>query len=224
MSASTAVYHHVINWGRTALFAEFDPTPEGIKKCGSTPINSMSADQDKQVLRLPKRHSRGSSAPPDPGEGASLISQQSLRRAILAGLIVIIVFSAAWAILSVAIGRVFPWLTLVQALLVGLVVRRAGRGIDWRFPTVAAIIATAGALIANIVVAAAFTAGEFDTGTLTILGSVTTMTWPVFFDEVMTGADLFYAIAGAGIAAFYANRRLTRSEYAAFRTWQQNRK
>ena len=118
----------------------------------------------------------------------------------------------------------FPWLTLVQALLVGLVVRRAGRGIDWRFPTVAAIIATAGALIGNIVVAAAFTAGEFDTGTLTILGSVTTMTWPVFFDEVMTGADLFYAIAGAGIAAFYANRRLTRAEYAAFRTWQQNRK
>jgi len=184
----------------------------------------MSADQDKQVLRLPKRHTRESSAPPDPGEGARLIRQQSLRGAILASLIVIIVFSAAWAILSVAIGRVFPWLTLVQALLVGLVVRRAGRGIDWRFPTVAAIIATAGTLIANIVVAAAFTAGEFDTGTLTILGSVTTMTWPVFFDEVMTGADLFYAIAGAGIAAFYANRRLTRAEYAAFRTWQQNRK
>lgn len=224
MSASTEVYHQVIKWGRTALFAEFDPSTEGIRKCGSTPLNSMSANQGKQVLRLPKRHSRESAAPPDPGEGARLIRQQSLRAAVLASLIVVIVFSAAWALLSVAIGRVFPWLTLAQALLVGLAVRCAGRGIDWRFPTVAAVAATVGALIGNIVVAAAFTAGEFDTGTLTILRSVTTMTWPVFFDEVITGADIFYAIAGAGIAAFYANRRLTRAQFAAVRTWQQSRK
>jgi hypothetical protein len=181
----------------------------------------MSADQGKQVLRLPKRHARESAAPPDPGEGARLVGQQSLRGAILASLIVVIAFSAAWALLSVAIGRVFPWMTLVQALLVGLAVRRAGRGIDWRFPTVAAIAAMVGALIGNIVVAAAFTAGEFDTGTLTVLRSVTTMTWPVFFDEVMTGADFIYALSGAGLAAFYANRRLGRQQYLALRTWQQ---
>ena len=102
----------------------------------------MSANQGKQVLRLPKRHSRESALPPDPGEGVRLIRQQSLRAAVLASLIVVIVFSAAWALMSVAIGRVFPWLTLAQALLVGLAVRRAGRGIDWRFPTVAAIAAT----------------------------------------------------------------------------------
>lgn len=184
----------------------------------------MTAEQGKQVLRLPRRHSRESAGPPDPDAGARLVRQQSLRGAVLAGLIVIIAFSAAWAILSVAIGRVFPWMTLVLALLVGLAVRRAGRGLDWRFPTIAAVAAAVGALVGNIVVAAAFTAGEFDTGTLTVLRSVTTMTWPVFFDEVMTGADLFYAITGAGIAAFYANRRLTRAEYAALRIWQQDRK
>ena len=203
MSSSTAVYHHA-------------PT--------RNPRQTMSSDRGKQVLRLPKRHSRESAAALDPGAGARLVRQQSVRGAILAGLIVVIVFSVAWALLSVAIGRVFPWMTLVQALLVGLAVRRAGRGIDWRFPAIAAAVTMAGALAGNVVVAAAFTAGEFDTGTLTILRSVTTMTWPVFFDEVMTGADLFYAIAGAGIAAFYANRRLTRAEYAAFRTWQQERK
>ena len=181
----------------------------------------MSADQGNQVLRLPRRHSRDNATPPDPGEGPRLVRQQSLRGAVLASLIVVIAFSAAWALLSVAIGRVFPWMTLVQALLIGLAVRRAGRGIDWRFPTVAAIAATSGALIGNIVVAAAFTAGEFDTGTMTILRSVTAMTWPVFFDEVMTGADLFYAIAGAGLAAFYANRRLGRQQYLALRSWQQ---
>ena len=175
-------------------------------------------------MRLPKRHSRESAAPPDPRDGARIVRQQSMHGAILAGLIVVIVFSAAWALLSVATGRVFPWMTLVQALLVGLAVRRAGRGIDWRFPAIAATVTMAGALVGNVVVAAAFTAGEFDTGTLTILRSVTTMTWPVFFNEVMTGADLFYAISGAGIAAFYANRRLTRAQYAALRILQQDRK
>jgi hypothetical protein len=183
----------------------------------------MRTEQGKQVLRLPKRHSRESAGPPDPDAGARLFRQQSLRGAVLAGLIVVIAFSAFWALLSVVINRVFPWMTLVLALLVGLAVRRAGRGLDWRFPTIAAVTAAAGALIGNIVVAAAFTAGEFETGTLTILRSVTTMTWPVFFAEVMTGADLFYAITGAGVAAFYANRRLTRAQYAALRTWQQDR-
>jgi len=181
----------------------------------------MSADQGNQVLRLPRRHSRDTATLPDPDEGARLIRQQSLRGAILASLVVVIAFSAAWALLSVAVGLVFPWMTLVQALLVGFAVRRAGRGIDWRFPAVAAMAAAAGALIGNIVVSAAFTAGEFDTGTLTILRSVTTMTWPVFFDEVMTGADFIYALFGAGLAAFYSNRRLGRQQYLALRTWQQ---
>jgi hypothetical protein len=89
---------------------------------------------------------------------------------------------------------------------------------------VAALAALAGALLGNIVVAAAFTAAEFETGTLSILRAVTSLTWPVFFDEAMTGADAFYAITGAGIAAFYSNRRLTRAQYGAWRQWQEQRK
>ena len=46
-------------------------------------------------------------------------------------------------------------------------------------------------------------------------------TWPVFFDEVLTIADGFYAVVGAGLAAFYSNRRLTRSEYLALRLWHE---
>lgn len=123
--------------------------------------------------------------------------------------------------LSAHVGRIFPWLTLLQALLIGLAIRRAGRGIDWRFPTIAAALAVCGALAGNIVVAAAFTAAEFDTGILTVLRAVTSLTWPVFFDEVMTGADAVYALGSAGIAAFYANRRLTRAEYAAYRAYRE---
>jgi len=83
------------------------------------------------------------------------------------------------------------------------------------------VATVAGALAGNVLVAAAFTAAEFDTGTLTVLRAATSFTWPVFFAEVMTPADAIYAFAGAGVAAFYANRRLSRKQYASYRAWQQ---
>ncbi|NCF24256.1 MAG: hypothetical protein GWP60_06925 [Gammaproteobacteria bacterium] len=180
----------------------------------------MSEEQRKQVLRLPKRHSRERAERPDPEVGARLFREQSLRGAIVAALVSIIAFGFIWAMLSTALEKVFPWMTVVQGLIVGLVVRRAGRGLDWRFPVVAAAAAVVGALAGNVVVAAAFTAAEFDTGILTVLRAATSFTWPVFFDEVITPADAVYALAAAGVAAFYANRRLTRDQYAAYRAWQ----
>ena len=180
----------------------------------------MSRDKGN-VFRLPKKHGSRVRAEPGAEDGARLVSAQSLRDAIMAGLIVVILFSALWSMVSVLIGRIFPWLTLLQGMLIGLFIRRAGRGIDWRFPALAAGLAVFGSLAGNVVVAAAFTAAEFDTGTLTILRAVTVMTWPVFFAEVMTPADVVYALFAAAIAAFYANRRLSRSEFLALRKWEQ---
>ena len=180
----------------------------------------MTQDHSRKILRLRKKHAAKTLMPPNPADGERLVHAQSVRDAIMAGLIVIIVYSAAWALVSTTIHRIFPWLTVVQGMLIGLAVRRAGRGLDWRFPTTAAVLAMIGALAGNIVVAAAFTAGEFDTGTIAILRAVTAMTWPVFFDEVLTPADAVYALFGAAVAAFYANRRLNRAQYLALRTWQ----
>jgi len=140
---------------------------------------------------------------------------------VIAGLIVIILFSVLWAMLSTLANRIFPWMTVVLGLLIGFVMRRAGRGLDWRFPVFAAVLAIAGALVSNVVVAAAFTASELETSTLTILRAATSMTWPVFFDEVISAADIVYALFGAATAAFYANRRLSRSEFNAVRKWQE---
>ena len=181
----------------------------------------MSEEQPRQVLRLPKRHSRERAARPDPEAGAGLVRAQSVRGAIIAALLAIVAFGAVWVMLSTALDRLFPWMTVVQGVIIGLAVRRAGRGLDWRFPLVAATAAVAGALAGNILVAAAFTAADFDTTVLTILRAATDFTWPVFFDEVMTPADVVYAIAAAGVAAFYANRRLTRHQYASFRSWRE---
>ena len=174
-------------------------------------------DKRKNVLRLPKRHA-GKVADAKPVDGRRLVGEQSVSNAIYAGLIVVIVFSLLWAMASTLVARIFPWMTMVLGILVGLAVRRAGRGLDWRFPAVAAVITVVGALISNVVVAAAFTADALETSTFHVLRAVTSMTWPVFFDEVVSPADVVYALVGGGIAAFYANRRLSRYEYHALRT------
>ena len=180
----------------------------------------MTTKPHKSVLRLPKKH-RGAADKVDKVNVAELLAQQSLRDAVVAGIIVIILFSILWAMLSTLVNRIFPWMTIILGVVIGLVVRRAGRGLDWRFPAVAAGLTLVGAVAGNVVVAAAFTADELGTSTFTILRAVTSMTWPVFFNEVVSAADIVYALFGAATAAFYANRRLLRSEYSALRRWRE---
>lgn len=180
------------------------------------------SDEKTGVLRLHKKHLPKVSKEPTREDARRLVEAQSVRNAIMASLITIIAFSFLWAMFSTLIGGIYPWLTLIQGVLIGLAVRRAGLGLDWRFPVLAALFAVFGALAGNIVVAAAFTAPELGTTTLNVLRNLTALTWPVFFDEVMTPADFVLALFAAGIAAFYANRRLTREQNLALRIWEKN--
>ena len=134
------------------------------------------SQEKTDVLRLPKRHRQKVTREITPEDGQRLIEAQSLRGGFVGGLISIIVFCVLWSMLSTLVDRFFPWLALLLGLLVGRVVQRAGRGLNWRFPVLAAVLAIVGSLAGNVVVAATFTAAEFDTGTLTILGAVTSMT------------------------------------------------
>ena len=180
----------------------------------------ISAMTDKQnPLRLRKKHGSGRPTEVTAADGERLVDAQSMRSALVASLVVILIFSLFWISLSELTNRVFPWLTVVLGFLLGHGIRLAGRGVDWRFPVLAAILAIVGALLANIVVAASITAEGFGTGTLDVLTAVTSMTWPVYFDEKVSFADVFYAAIAAAIAAFYANRRLTRAQYRAMRLW-----
>ena len=172
-------------------------------------------------LRLRKKHGSGKPTQVTIADGARLIKAQSVRNAVIAELIIIVIFSIFWMTLSELTNRVFPWFTIVLGFLLGHGTRLAGRGTDWRFPLVAAGMTVAGSLTANIVIAASVTAEGFGTGTLDVLRAVTSMTWPIFFDEVLSIADAFYAAMAAALAAFYANRRLTRSEYQALRLWRE---
>jgi hypothetical protein len=175
-------------------------------------------------LRLRKRHGSGTRKDVTSIDGGKLVQGQSVRNAFVAGLITVIVFSLFWIALTELTNRVFPWATVVLGFLIGHSIRLAGRGIDWRFPVIAAVTTLAGSLTANIILAASVTAEGLGLGTLQILQAVTSMTWPVFFDEVLTVADVFFAVVGAGLAGFYSNRRLTRTEYLALRLWCEEQK
>ncbi len=177
--------------------------------------------EPQSLLRLRRKHGSGAPLDSTATDGKRLVDAQSVRNAVVAGSIAIVIFSVFWVSLSELTNRVYPWLTVVLGFMVGHSIRLAGRGVDTRFPILAAGFTLFGALLANIVVAASVTADGNSTSTLKVLANVTTMTWPVFFEEVLTIADGFYAIFAASLAAFYANRRLTRSQYHALRLWRE---
>lgn len=181
----------------------------------------MTKKPNPNPLRLRRKHGDGRGLDVSPADGERLFRAQSLRGAIVASLLVVVAFCILWVYLSVLTNRVFPWMTVLLGALLGLAIRRAGRGVDWRFPVLAAAMALVGAVVSNIVLGASTTAGNYGISTVETLRSVTVMTWPVFFDEVWTVADGFYAVVAAGVAAFFANRRLTRAQFFALRKWRE---
>jgi hypothetical protein len=181
----------------------------------------MPDNENNDLLRLWKRHTPGEHATVTARDGERLVQAQSMRNAALGALFVIAVFSMAWAALSDALDRVWPWMTMLLGILLGIVVRRAGKGVNWRFPLLAATLALAGALLANILVAAVLKAGEMGISTIQVLQSATIYTWSDFFRVIITPADMVFALFAAGIAAFYAYPKLTRQEFQALKLWEQ---
>ncbi len=177
----------------------------------------VSEGEKPSPLRLRRKHGEGRRPAANEEDGHRLVRAQSLRNAVMAGLIVFVLFSIAWVALTALTSRVFPWMTVLLGATIGYAMQRAGRGLDWRFPVAAAALTLLASVLSNIVVAASTTAAEFGTGTMHILQAVTAMTWPVFFDEAWNMADGFFAVVAAGVAAFFAPRRLTREQRYALR-------
>ncbi len=180
----------------------------------------MAKTPKKLPLRLRRKHGEGRPVDVSAADGAKLVRVQSLRNAVLAGFVAVIVFCFFWVALTSAISRVFPWLTLVLAWMVGMAVRLAGRGVDWRFPALAGSLTATGAVVANIILAAWMTGPKHGTDTLHILQAVTSMTWPVFFDEVWNIGDTFFGVCATALAAFLAPRKLTRRQFHALRLYR----
>ena len=98
----------------------------------------MNNVHEKSVLRLRKRHGSGEGVAATAADGGRLVNAQSFRNAVVSGLIAIIVFSLFWVTLSALFDKVFPWFTVVLGIFLGFAIRLTGRGLDWRFPALAA--------------------------------------------------------------------------------------
>lgn len=170
------------------------------------------------MLRLQKKHSKKQPETGPKPDGALILAQQSVSRAIAAGVIVVLLFGWAWAMLSIALGRVLPWMTIVMGALVGLAAQRYGRGLDWRFPLISALIAWTGAYAANLMIGIVETGRYIDASVLRVFAGLSKDTLENFFANTVSPVDHVYALWAAGVASYFAKRRLKRREVHAIRT------
>ena len=169
------------------------------------------------MLRLKKKHSPKQQDTGPPPDAALIIAQQSIGRAILGGAAVVLVFGWFWATFSVETGRVFPWFTILMGAFVGFAVQRYGRGLDWRFAVIAALIAWSGSYVGNLMIGIVETGRYIEAGPLRVFAGLSRDTMENFFANTVNPIDHIYALSAAGIAAFLGIRRLKRREVHAIR-------
>ena len=170
------------------------------------------------MFRLRQKHSRRKTeqfAKPDPQR---IVAEQSVSRAVIGGLAVVLLLSWLWAIFSLNSGRVLPWFSVLMGAVIGLAVQRFGRGLDWRFPLLAAVLGCTGAYIGNLMIGVVETGRYIDEPVFRVLGGLSSDTMENFFISTVNPVDHIYAVCAAGVAAFFAKRRLNRREVLAVRT------
>ncbi len=147
-----------------------------------------------------------------------ILAQQSVGRAVAGGIAVVLIFGWIWTMLSMETGRVLPWFSILIGLIVGLVVQISGRGLDWRFPVIAAVLAWAGAYVGNLMIGIVETGRYIEARPVSVLAGLSRDTMENFFALTVSPIDHIYAFCAAGVASFLAKRRLNRREVLAIRT------
>jgi hypothetical protein len=164
------------------------------------------------MFRLYQKHSRNLDQDVAPVSVEKLFAAQSIRAAVTSAIIAVICCNVIWAYTASLSDRFFPWVSILQGVVIGRGVRMYGRGLDWRFPAIAAAAAWIGAFSGNLIIALIFTAAE--------TGPITSSWWQVldsFFAKTVTIVDVIYALFAVALAMFYSKRRLNRHEVLALR-------
>lgn len=170
------------------------------------------------MLRLPNKHSKKDRPKRAPADGRRLLAEQSLLRGTLGSVGVALLLCWTWALASLSLGRVFPWFSIVMGALIGLAMQRFGRGLDWRFPVVALLLAALSAYAGKLMIGVVETGRYIEASPLEVLGGLSSDTMRVFFRNIIGPVDHIFAFSAAGVAAYYANRRLQRHEVLGLRT------
>jgi hypothetical protein len=175
------------------------------------------------MFRLKQKHTRKPSEKLPPADGPRLLAEQSVLRGALGSIAVALLLSWFWALLSLDSGLVFPWFSVLIGALIGVAVQRFGRGLDWRFPVIAVLVAGLAAYVGNLLIGVLQTAQYIDATPGQILGGLSLDTLRVFFDNNISPTDHIYAFSSCGVAAFFANRRLKRHEVLGLRLAEKER-
>lgn len=169
-------------------------------------------------MRLNQKHSRNLYEDRRELDADSIIATQSLPGAVVAAAVVIILMTLASMLLASLFARIFPWMVLIQGALVGLVIRRWGRGFDWRFAVLGAVAAFFGAYLGNFLIAASVAADQLHISAVSVILSMSEFTLGTYFAEDVGPADHIFAVFAAAFGAFFARRQLSRDEYRAIRS------
>lgn len=147
----------------------------------------------------------------------SLLSAQNFSRGLSFSIVAALVAMALWVYAALLFDRYFPWVSMLQGIVIGLVMQRYGRGLDWRFPAAAAAVTGVAAAAGSFLVALFLTGREFGTGALPLVREVSWHTLKTFFVRDFGAVGLIYMGFACALAAFYANRRLLAGEAAALK-------
>jgi hypothetical protein len=172
------------------------------------------------MFRLKQKHTPDKRKRLPPADGRRLLAEQSAWRGFLGGFGVALALCWAWALFAMATNKVFPWFSILMGALIGLAIQRFGRGLDWRFPVMAVVIAGFASYFGNLMIGVMETGRYIEAGAANVLLGLSADTVRNFFNNTITPVDHIYAFSACGVAAFFANRRLQRHEVLGLRTME----
>ena len=170
------------------------------------------------MFRLKQKHSRQPSEKLPPADGRRLLAEQSLMRGLAGSVAVGLLLCWLWAMLSITNERVFPWFSVLIGGLIGIAMQRFGKGLDWRFPVTAVVVAGLAAYAGNLIIGVFETGRYIEAAPISVMGGLSADTMENFFRDTISPIDHIYAFCACGVAAFFANRRLKRHEVLGLRT------
>lgn len=170
------------------------------------------------MFRLRQKHSQHLREKRPPADGRRLLAEQSIARGLVGSIVVGLLLCWLWAVFSMMTGRVFPWFSMLIGTVIGVAMQRFGRGLDWRFPVLAIIVAGIAAYAGNLMIGVLETGRYIDASPMRVVGGLSADTIRYFFRNTISPIDHIYAFCACGLAAFFAKRRLKRHEVLGLRT------
>ena len=172
------------------------------------------------MFRLKQKHSQPSRKKYPKPNVNRILAEESILRGVLGSVAVAALLCWVWAVHAITTGRVFPWFSILIGALIGIAMQRFGRGLDWRFPLSAGLVAGVAAYAGNLMIGVLETGRYIEAQPMQVVLGLSADTIQQFFRNTIGPIDHIYAFCGAGIAAFFANRRLNRREVLALRIYK----